>query len=64
MLNDKVCILIVDDEADIIEILRFVLESNGYEKADQYFILKDFVSYAEAVKLFANTPLAVVSLTR
>ncbi len=30
------------------ELYNSLLESNGYEKADQYFILKDFRSYAEA----------------
>ena len=25
-----------------------LLDSNGYEKADQYFILRDFWSYAQA----------------
>ena len=32
------------------ELYNSLLESNGYERADQYFILKDFVSYAEAHK--------------
>jgi len=32
------------------ELYNSLLESNGYERADQYFILKDFVSYAEAQK--------------
>ncbi len=32
------------------ELYNSLLESNGYEKADQYFILKDFRSYAEAQK--------------
>ena len=32
------------------ELYNSLLESNGYEPADQYFILKDFVSYAEAQK--------------
>jgi starch phosphorylase len=32
------------------ELYNSLLETNGYEKADQYFILKDFVSYAEAHK--------------
>ena len=30
------------------ELYNSLLESNGGERADQYFILKDFVSYAEA----------------
>ena len=32
------------------ELYSSLLESNGYERADQYFILKDFRSYAEAQK--------------
>lgn len=32
------------------ELYTSLLESNGYERADQYFILKDFRSYAEAHK--------------
>lgn len=32
------------------ELYNSLLDSNGYEKADQYFILKDFRSYAEAQK--------------
>ncbi|MDE7299278.1 MAG: glycogen/starch/alpha-glucan phosphorylase [Lachnospiraceae bacterium] len=32
------------------ELYNSLLESNGYERADQYFILKDFRSYAEAQK--------------
>lgn len=32
------------------ELYNSLLETNGYERADQYFILKDFVSYAEAQK--------------
>ena len=32
------------------EIYNSLLESNGGERADQYFILKDFRSYAEAQK--------------
>ena len=32
------------------EIYSSLLDSNGYERADQYFILKDFHSYAEAQK--------------
>lgn len=32
------------------EIYNSLLDSNGYERADQYFILKDFRSYAEAQK--------------
>lgn len=32
------------------ELYTSLLESNGGERADQYFILKDFVSYAEAQK--------------
>lgn len=30
------------------ELYNSLLESNGYERADQYFILKDFRAYAEA----------------
>ena len=30
------------------ELYNSLLDSNGYERADQYFILKDFRSYAEA----------------
>lgn len=32
------------------ELYSSLLDSNGYERADQYFILKDFRSYAEAQK--------------
>ena len=32
------------------ELYNSLLESNGYEKADQYFILKDFRSYEAAQK--------------
>ena len=32
------------------ELYSSLLNSNGYERADQYFILKDFRSYAEAQK--------------
>ena len=32
------------------ELYSSLLDSNGYERADQYFILKDFRSYAEAHK--------------
>ncbi len=32
------------------ELYNSLLESNGYERADQYFILKDFRAYAEAQK--------------
>ncbi len=32
------------------EIYDSLLDSNGYERADQYFILKDFRAYAEAQK--------------
>ena len=32
------------------EIYNSLLETNGYERADQYFILKDFRSYADAQK--------------
>lgn len=32
------------------ELYTSLLESNGYERADQYFILKDFRSYAKAQK--------------
>ena len=32
------------------ELYNSLLEHNGGERADQYFILKDFVSYAEAQK--------------
>ena len=32
------------------ELYSSLLDSNGYERADQYFILKDFHSYAEAQK--------------
>ena len=32
------------------ELYNSLLESNGYERADQYFILKDFRSYADAQK--------------
>ena len=32
------------------EIYQSLLEGNGFEKADQYFILKDFRSYVEAQK--------------
>ncbi|HBZ90072.1 MAG TPA: glycogen phosphorylase, partial [Lachnospiraceae bacterium] len=30
------------------ELYNSLLETNGYERADQYFILKDFRSYADA----------------
>ena len=36
------------------EIYNSLLESNGYERADQYFILKDFRSYEEAQKKVAK----------
>ena len=32
------------------ELYNSLLESNGYERADQYFILKDFRAYAEVQK--------------
>ena len=32
------------------ELYNSLLDTNGYEKADQYFILKDFSSYEEAQK--------------
>ena len=32
------------------EIYNSLIETNGYERADQYFILKDFRAYAEAQK--------------
>ena len=32
------------------EIYSSLLDSNGYDRPDQYFILKDFRSYAEAQK--------------
>ena len=32
------------------ELYNSLLESNGYERADQYFILKDFRSYEAAQK--------------
>ena len=35
------------------ELYNSLLESNGGERADQYFILKDFRSYAEAQKKVA-----------
>lgn len=39
-----------DDPELFRELYNSLLESNGGERADQYFILKDFVSYAEAQK--------------
>lgn len=36
------------------ELYNSLLNSNGYERADQYFILKDFSSYADAQKRVEN----------
>ncbi len=39
-----------DDTTQFRELYSSLLDSNGYERADQYFILKDFRAYAEAQK--------------